>query len=241
MKRIFGSLLFVIVFTSVSFALTLGEIRQQVRYDISDSTDTVNINSVFTDTTLNARINMVVDQITSYTRCLKGRCLITPIAETQEYRLPEDCIAVDRVAFVSVAVSSTTYRKLVGREFVGLDVTYPTWESQGSGCPREYYIRRNLLGLYPKPSATYAQVRALKLDYYKRSAQMVSDSDEPFDGDYSLRQYHYLVITGVTVMCRRSLNIDYSSLKSEFLADVAIMKESVKFAPDITEIISVTK
>ncbi len=224
-----------------SYALTRSEIRQEIRYDIRDTTDTVNINNRFPDDILNSRINIVQDKIAAYTKCLRGRCLVTPVAETQEYRLPTDCVKVDRVAFINTSGSTTTYRRLEGRTLEGLDRDHFAWESRTSGLPQRYYVRRNLIGLDPKPSSTYAQSQSLKIDYFKKPTALDSDDDEPFDGDYSLRQYHDLVILGVVIMCKHSMGESFVDDMALYKDGLDRMKDAVKFNSDLQENISVSR
>lgn len=229
MKRALVSLIVILSLSCPLFALTRADIRLQVRYDVRDTTDTVNINTRFTDAILNDRINITQDYIVAYTKCLYGRTVSTPTAEVQEYALPANCNAIDRVAFISTSGSTTTYRRLTGLPISSLDNKYPTWESAISGLPREYYIRGKYIGYYPKPSSTYAQDGAIKIDYFKKADEMDDDADEPFDADPTLRQFDELVIMGAVIMCRRTTGEDYTTLKAEYLAQLAEMKEYCKF------------
>lgn len=239
MKKLLIAIIGLLFCAQAVFALTRSEIRYQIRYDIRDTTDTVNINNLFSDDIINSRINIVQDEIVEYTKCLQGRCLITPIAETAECRMPSDLIAIDRVSYINTSGSTTTYRRLIGRHMFGLDEDYPAWESATSGLPREYYIRRNFIGLYPKPSSTYAQTKSFKLDYYKKADELDEDTDEPFDGDYSLIQYHKLIIKGVVIMCKSTMGQDYTVDKAEYIADLERMKTNVKLFYDVQENIKI--
>lgn len=237
MRKLKCLLLFIgfMVVSQCGYATTRGEIRRQVRYDIQDTTDTVSINTRFSDTILNVRINLVQEKITAETLCLYGRCFITPVAEQAEYRLPTDCLIVDRVSFLSITSSTSSYKKLDQWTLSGLDADVPAWEYASSGLPTKYYIRRNLIGLYYKPSSTYATARALKIDYYKKADDMTSDDDVPFDSDYSLTTYHNLVVLGTVIMCKRSMGVDYSKEFAEYLAGLEIMKNNCRYNPDLSE------
>jgi len=214
------------------FALTRVEIKAEVRYCVRDTTSTVN-NPRWSDDCLNNRVNIVQKEIALITNALKGRCLITPIAETQEYRMPNDLATIDRVSFF-VSGSTTAYKKLESVSMYALDRDIANWENMGSGLPRQYYERRNYIGLYPKPSSTYATSQALKIDYYKKPDDLILDTSEPWDGDYSLRAYHNLIVLGVSILCKKDEgNItEMQSLQSEYNVMLNLMKQYIATKPD---------
>lgn len=223
------------LFVSLSpvMALTRSDIREQVRYFINDATSTTT-NTRWTDDVLNKRINIVQTDSAIWTRCLMGRVLITPVAEVSEYRMPDDLVTVDRVSYLSVTGSTISYRKLEWTTMSKMDIDKTNWEYVSASVPQWYYERRNLIGLHPKPSAAYCQARALKIDYYKVPDALDEDTDEPWDADYSLRGYHYLIVTGVVAMCKKDEGIlnEYQAYQNEYMAQLSLMKEYINTKPD---------
>ena len=218
--------------------LTRGEIRTQVRWLVGDTEVSTTTNKQrWTDDIINARINIVQEEIARQTRCSYGRALSTPTAGIQEVLLPSDVLNIDRVTFISISGSTVAYRKLEGVTMPGLDRDNPTWESLPAGIPRYYYIRGQYIGLVPAPSSTYAVSKALKIDYYKKPAALTTDSCEPFDGDYALSAYHDLLIKGVVIMCRKDNGQDASALIQEYYALIKQMGDEIRTRPDIQEII----
>lgn len=237
MKKILLSLAFCIFITSNLFALNTTQIEEQIRYQVRDTTDTVN-NPRWSEDILLKRINIVQDDIVAFTKCLKGRCLVTPIAEYGEYRLPNDLLTIDRVTY-SISDSTTDHKRLTWMSLADLDIDKMTWEGIGSGLPREYYERRNYIGLYPKPSSTYATTKALKIDYWKKPEALSDDDDIPFDGDYSLYPYHDLIIIGVVIMCKKDEGSwqEVQVLQVEYAALLKSLHDYVLMRPDEQTII----
>lgn len=237
MKKHFIVISLFLVLCGISQATTLSDIRSQVRYDIRDTTDTVNIDVRFSDTILNQRINIVQDYVVRYTKCLYTRNISTPVAGQQEYLLPSDCSAIDRVRFTGSA------QRLVGRTLAGLDNEIPSWESTSAGIPRYYYRRGNNIGLYPAPSVTLATSGALKIDYFQKATAMTSDSDTIFNGDASLADYANVIIEGVDIMCLQTMNEDTTKLENRYKFDLDSMKEWCLFrrSNDINENIQVNR
>jgi hypothetical protein len=201
MKRLILVLLAIGVLTTSAFCLTGADLREQVRFRIQDTTSSVTTQDYsWSSDILNKRINIVQDLIVFRTRCLYGRSIIYSTASVQEYPMPSDCIMLDRVSF-SQNTSTTSYKKLAWYRLTGLDRDKGVWEGSAAGLPQNYYERNNFVGLYPKPSSTYAGTDTIKMDYYKKANSMDSDSAVPFDGVYSLYGYHNLIIEGVVILC----------------------------------------
>jgi hypothetical protein len=243
MKRIiiaFGCLLAFQYAHSAVVPYTLSQIRYQVRYDIRDTTNTVNINQRFGDDVLNERINEVQDYVVRYTRALYGRVISTPIAEQQEYTLPDDCWTLDRVQFTGAGIP-----RLKGRTFSGLDNEIGSWEKTASGIPRYYYRRANVLGLYPKPSASTisSSSATIKIDYFQRATPMILDTDYPFNGDMALQDYATIIIEGVDVMCQNTTNETNTNMVQQYNADLANMKAwcLFRYSNDINENVQVNR
>jgi hypothetical protein len=231
-KTVLTAVFLLFLLCDIIFSLTRNEILEQIRYYVNDTTGTINT-SRWTDDFLRKRIDIVQTEIAIFTKCLRGRCLITPIADQSEYRMPNNLITIDRVSFL-ISGSTIGYKKLDWASMVGMDRDVPHWENLSPGLPQYYYERRNFFGLKPKPARGYCAERAIKLDYYKKPDAMVDDADEPFDNDYSLRGYHQLIILGVVVMCKKDEYkwADVQYLQQEYMMWLNLMKEYIRTKPD---------
>lgn len=224
-------------FTRVS-ALTRGEVRTQIRYLINDTgVATATGTYRWSDNVLNARINIVQNEIVEVTRCLYSRHLTTAVAGVQEYDLPSDLMVIDRVAFLSIPGSTIAYRKLDWTSTTGLDRDIANWQSMGYGQPRYYYERGAKVGLYPIPSVSFSTYSALMIDYYKIPNQLTTDSDVPFDNQSNLSIYHSLIAKGVAAMCKLDDGkvAEYQILREEYRALMKEMRDAILTKPDKQE------
>lgn len=239
MKKLILSLALIASIAQAGDALTRLQIREQARYRLQDATSTITSQDyAWSNDIINKRINIVQEQIATYTRCLAGQKIYFSSAGIQEYDKPSDCIVVDRVAFSSVAKSTTTYQKLVWESLGSLDRDHGVWEASPPGKPSIYYERANKIGLYPTPSSTYSGTSTIKIDYYKRPAELDGDTDIPFDGDYSLYAYHGLIIDGVVIMCLQDkyyFDGMIQAMKAEYMANLEIMRKEILTRPDRQE------
>lgn len=224
------------------YSMTVNEYYRQIRWDIYDTTTTYR-NSKFTDADLLERMNIIQDKVVADTYCLFTSTLVTPTTNQQIVNLPSDCIKIKRVAFITVATSTTAYKRLEGKTLEGMDITYTGgWENTSAGLPREYLMKgNNTLWLYPKVSGTYAQSNALKIEYYKRANPMVNGTDEPFDSDVTLRAYHEIILLGVVAWCKRTMGMDNTREKNEYDVLIQKLKENLKYRTDLDENIPVKR
>lgn len=216
MKRIIACLLLLLIAVP-SFAATWGEILAQVRLLEKDNVST---SYRWTDQQLLDRANLIQDDICVKTFCLQKRSYSTTASGTQEYRLPEDCIKVNRVGYF-IAGSTSAYKKLTFTTVAGQDQANATWQktSEATGLPTEYYRRGDYLGLKPAPSSTYCGTNYVQLDYVARASTMTLTTDVPLNGDYTLTAFHQALVYGIAALCEYDKgNVSgYTTLQTVYL------------------------
>ena len=191
------------LFLTVSgYASTLGDIRTDIRLNISDSLTQSN-HQKYTDTFLNYRINQSAKEIARACYPLYTSQLIDAVTGQREYTVSTDTLKVDKVVFL-INTSTGSYRKLIQSTIQSLDNDKGVlWESLPAGLPTNYYQRANIIGIVPAPSSTYANVAAIKVYYYKEMSDMVSDSDQPWNGIFAMQNYVDTLIYSVTWKCKK--------------------------------------
>ncbi len=234
MKKTVFTVLFLFLAT-ISHALTLAEIRSEVRYAIKDSTKTVNTPR-WTDDALNKKIDIIQRQIAVDTRCIYKEERSTPTANTSEYSMPTDCYIIDRVAYLSASSVTATmqYKKLEPWTLPGLDISYQTyWENLSAGLPTMYAEKGNSIVLVPKPSAVYCSTGAIKWDYFAIPETVSEDSDEPWNGLKNLYGYQYLIIRGVAISCLEDEGYEISTKKQIYDVLIQRMTGALLDKPDM--------
>lgn len=179
MKKI---LVLLVLFSSNVYALSLLEIRNQVRRNVEDLNITSALES-WTDTELNFLINQGQREICDETYCLYTSSSITTVAGTQEYTLDSDIQFVDRVIYDNLPLVKKTIQEL--------DREISTWLSTSSGTPTSYYIdyEKKRVGVYPKPGTG-----TLILYHQMIPTDLSSDADIPFNTVYKYYPYHHVII-----------------------------------------------
>jgi hypothetical protein len=116
----------------------------------------------------------------------------------------------------------------------GLDVAFPTWESNTSGRPMYYYERGGLIGFErPVSAAVAASTGAIKVDYFKWTTDMTSDSDECFDGIAYLQLYSDVIVLGVSAMCLDDSNsTKAAAVQSEYVSKINMFMDSLNSKSD---------
>lgn len=204
MKKLLPAVLLGLFIASACFGATLSELRTDIRYAILDTTNTTTINQKYSDTFLNYRINQTAQEIARATLPIYTYDLISPVTGQMEYTVSTDTAKIDRVCYWQVLGNTDSYKKLNFATLANLDENKGlTWEGLGSGLPTDYYVRGKIIGLVPKPAGTYSHANAIKVYYYKTPMDMLSDDAEPWEGVYNLKDYHSLIVIGVTYKCKK--------------------------------------
>ena len=230
-------ILSVLILSSYSFcyALTRGEIREQIRWTVGDVAPQASTMTYrWSDDILNKRINIVQEEIASLTKCIVNRSTnVALIANQREYILPDDALNIIRVAFW-ITGSTASHKSLEWRSIGGLDNEMPFWETLAGGIPLKYYQRGKYIGLVPPPSSSYAATGNLKIDYVARPQPLSNDSDIPFNSDPYLYPYHKLIVLGVAIMCfTDDGNANMTAIiENKYYTLLNRMIEDVNYQPD---------
>jgi len=228
MKKItFTLFFFTFLFLTVGFSATLSQLRDDIRSQLKDNNPT-ETNRRWSDTLLNFRINQIQTNISEETRCLIARISTHTIANQREYNFPSDMIAPIRLAYHIHGSTPPAYKKLEFYIIGGLDNENANWENLSAGLPTKYYEFGDKYGLHPKPSAVYTSTYAVQIDYYQRAADMIADSDIPFNGDVLLYPFHKLLILGVVIWCRGDQGMPSPDLETKYYALIGRMYEGVR-------------
>lgn len=163
--------------------ITLSSCTAAVRIIIDDSYSahgTVRYSS----STIYDLINTAQRLLCTQTMCLETYSYQTLTADTTEYLLPDDCLAVTRVTLDKLDSKGPQF--LPFTTVFWMDSDKGTAWSVTKSTPTAYYIRNRAIGMYPFPAYGTA---TLGLWYYKIPDLMDSESDYIFDGYTPLEIY----------------------------------------------------
>lgn len=185
-------------------ALTLGQIKVDIRQKINDRADP---KVTYSDTIMNSLINEAQRDIVNRTWCLQKTLSQSLSTRTTYYSFPTDFIAIQEFSFKETATNRK--RLLEEKSERSLNQENPDYERQ-RGPPFYYFVRNSTwtdtvleYGLNPVPSAT-AQLGTIYVDYYNQPTALSSNSDIPFDSMYHLYPYHsgiiYYVVSKIKLL-----------------------------------------
>jgi len=171
------------------------ELRAEIRRLIKDtSSDTTR--QRWTDAVLNNRIDWANEDVVVNTACLQSRITTDITSGTAEYTLPADFLYAQEIKYKN---SDGNWNMLQQITFRQLDLSDADWEGT-NGTPSHYYIRRNVIGLYPNPDTS--RTAALRIDYVERPDDLAGDTSYPYNAVTSLYPFHDLVVLRVAARCK---------------------------------------
>ena len=107
MKKLFAVIGLMLIGVLVN-AMTLGDIRKDIRYKIHDTTDTVQVSNLrYSDAFLNTRINQVMKEISQGTYPIYNKQLINAVTGQQEYSVSTDTVKIDKVVFLITSATTS--------------------------------------------------------------------------------------------------------------------------------------
>ena len=165
------------------FALTLSELRTDIRLRIKDTSST---RQRFSDTHLLTIINQGQRDVINTTWAISKSTTITLVAGTQYYTLPTDILQIQRVTNEYANLPEVTLQQQ------DTDNANTDWESD-SDTPIYFFqnkARTTEVGIAPTPTAG----GTLRIIYYATASSLSSDSDEPFNGEDRFNNYHDLLV-----------------------------------------------
>lgn len=198
MKKIFLLLFVAIAGITPARALTLGDIKVQVRRIVADKS---NPQIKFTDAELVSYVNEAQREIVNRTWCIGNRTTQLLTAHTTYYDLPTDLIAIAHVDFFD-ATNHT--RELTEISEKAERESTPDYE-RIIGQPMQYFVRDSTgatatttqIAFLPIPSST-TSVGTATIDYVATAVDLAAATDVPFNGMKILYPYHYSLVYSVT-------------------------------------------
>lgn len=184
MKKFRLFLLTLILFSSYAGALTLSELRTQVRIRIKD---TNTARQRYTNTQLNDLLNESHRDVVNATWVIARSTSFPLVSGTTYYLLPEDTIDIQRLTLRDVPLKEISFQGQDG-------ATSSAWELAG-GLPIKYFqdaTQPGYIGMYPWPNSS-SSTGTVKIQYYAEPAVMSSDSDVPFDNQSRYLPYNDLL------------------------------------------------
>lgn len=146
----------------------LSSLRTATRRFI-DETDSTN--SSYSDSELNDYLNQAARKVASMLEWPIAIYTATSVSEQAEYTLPTGFLSIIQVHFDGRQIEVADRADLEGR--------YPDWQNASSGQPVVGYRADNsVLGLYQKPSSTYAG-KTIEAHCIKLPADLSADADVP--------------------------------------------------------------
>src|SRR3990167_7268653 len=189
-----------IVFCAGAQAMSLSDIRTQIRRNVRD-TSTDSTLQRYSNAVLLSYINEAQKEINALTWVVQQTTSPTLTANTTYYTMPDAFLAAKQVTWRKKTTGVVTEIKEISERV--LRQSNPDYERQAAGSPVNYFIRmptdgsNNLqLGIVPAPNSS--STGTLRVDYVAQPADLSSDSDTPFDGYLSLAPYHGALVYQVS-------------------------------------------
>lgn len=224
--RKFRSLFLLLLFLpGISSALTLSEIRTEIRLRIKDTHSSLRR---YSDTHINNLTNEAQRDVVNVVWPIKKATTITLVSGTTYYSLPTDLIAIQRVTREFKKIEEVSLEKLDG------DFGNSNWESTG-GTIRYYFqdpAEPDQIGFYPWPNSS-ASTGTVKVLYWAQGTTLSADADKPFNSEDRYAPYHDLLIFYV---CYRVYllegEIEKASIyRQEYESRLVVMRERVGSKP----------
>lgn len=127
----------------------------------------------YTDAEINQWLNDGVRDLAVAVEPSETSATVTTVADTREYRLPNDCLSVKRALYLDTnsawyALAETSWERLFEDD--------PDWENDDSGTPESWYWRQNVIGLAPAPDSDNDGAAHLRILYTYIPSAMSGDS-----------------------------------------------------------------
>lgn len=146
------------------------------------------------------RLNLSMSQVLLDSKALKTLELLTPVASTEAVAVDTDTIDIVRITVTRV---NGDIKPLDGISREELDYRHPNWQNQEDGEPIAWWWDGTAgeIHLFPKADVANAITNGLRVWGVLKPADMVSDSDVPFDGNTLFIPYHMAPIHWTVAQC----------------------------------------
>lgn len=196
-KLLLLSLLFLAGWAAPARALTLADIRTQIRRNVRQ---TASDGGRYTDAMINDWINEGQREIVNLTWCVEMSTSYVLSAGTTYYSLPTNFLGAKLVTFtdrhgLTIEMDESSFHKIYQQE--------SDFEASSTGPPDHYFIRHpgtagTTLQIAYIPVPTTTSTGTVKMWYAYFPADLSADSSVPFDGFNHLKPYHYALVAHVT-------------------------------------------
>ena len=227
------SLLFSLLCISDSYALTLANIRTEIRRNIRD-TDSSRYK--YTDTVILDFINEAQRDIVNTTWLLEKTSFYVLTAGVTQYSLPTDLIVVQNIEFLD---SSRQTRFLEEVTLKNLEGSNPDWRRL-AGEPIQYWVDYSStsarLQITYIPIPTTASTGTVTVRFTYLAPDLAADGDTPFDSRRHLFPYHMALVYHASMRIKQierktDETAFYASLYGNYLA---IMMKRINEIPNYT-------
>jgi hypothetical protein len=219
-----------VLFSNGAEALTLSEIRTQIRVHVKD-VGVAGTRQTFTDAQLNALINEAQRDVINATWAIQDQTTISLVAGTTYYALPNDLIEISRVTFNNKNLKETTFAA------EDAEASNAAWETTG-GLPSKYFqdsTQPGYIGFKPYPN-TSANTGTIKLFYIAFPSDIANDSDVPFNGVPRLYAFHDLLIlyTCYKIFLIQGNQTKFQMYATQYESRIALMAGKYGSKPNYT-------
>lgn len=213
MKKIILSII-IILWINLSYADTLADLRNKIRYKIRDTGP----QDVYrrTDTELNYWLNEaqreIVNGLKNYDNFVTLEYDITTTTTSAAgYAMPSNFNEMRRVYIINKSSSNrTSYTKLLYTEYAALDKNQTAWDDVDRDEPTHYFLEYTtssvILHLYPLVDVSHAGTDWLKTYYIPKMYDMSLSTDIPFNGLSYLTPYHGMLADYGVAKCSRNIS-----------------------------------
>lgn len=157
-------------------------------------------NQRWTTSVLTERANKAQKIIQGYSKAIKTTETLTPTANTQAVSLNANTIDINRVTITRL---NGDQFPLEGTTVDDLDIDYPNWRNIDAGEPRTWFYDgvNQTLNLVPKPDSNSAFTNALSVEEIRKTTDMTSSTDVPFDSNAEMEPYEDAIVAWVVSKC----------------------------------------
>lgn len=188
----------VLLFWSSAKALTLSEIRTEIRRNMRDTSSTSTLQR-YSDALILDYINQGQREVNNLTWAVEKTTEVTVSNGTIYYDMPDDYIATIKVTFLKAGQTKPIELKEESRK--SLLNSNVSWETT-TGLPNSYYLRQatddSTMEMAFIPPAATTSIGTATIIYFCQPDALVSDSDVPFNDALWLVPYNNVLVYYVT-------------------------------------------
>lgn len=205
MRAVLLSIVFGFTFLSNLQALTLGQLRTEIRRNVRDTNSTSD-DQRYSDSTLLDYINEAQREITNATWLTEKTTEYVLSPRTTYYNLPDDTLNILQVKFTPRTGASNMI-DMAETSRPQLKTTFPNWEAV-PGQPVYYFVDQSSFSANTSstslrisyiPIPTNLSTGTVKIWYYNQPRDLLNDTDIPFDARKHIAPYHSAIVFYVTM------------------------------------------